>query len=89
MTRQKSAGYHNDFKLSQRSWGFNLEDINANPIRWYHGTVDTNTSCEAARATAQLANRYRRNIDYRTVEGLDHGGIQTKKALEVLHWMRE
>jgi hypothetical protein len=61
--------------------------MDANPIRWYHGTIDTNVSYDAARKTAEIANRYKRNIDFRAYDGLDHGTIQSKKIWECLDWM--
>ncbi|KAF7682383.1 hypothetical protein GT037_001359 [Alternaria burnsii] len=85
--RQGHEGYNNDLRLMVRPWGFDLENMDANSIRWYHGTIDTNVSHDAARKTAEIANRYKRNIDFRAYDGLDHGTIQSEKICECLNWM--
>lgn len=87
--RQGIAGYHNDFKLIGRPWGFNLELIDANPIRWYHGAIDINTSSDAARATASVANRHRPNMDFREIPGLDHLTLQRERMFECMDWLRK
>jgi hypothetical protein len=87
--RQGPAGFQNDMNLFGRPWGFNLEDINANPIRWYHGDLDVNTSSNAARVTVADANRYRKkNIDYKEYPGLDHFQLQTKTFHEAMAWLQ-
>ena len=42
--RQGAKGYNNDLRLAGRPWGFDLQDIDANPILWYHGALELNTS---------------------------------------------
>jgi hypothetical protein len=51
MQRRGSVGYNNDFKLVGRPWGFELEDIDTNAMRWCHRSLDINTSANAAHAT--------------------------------------
>jgi pimeloyl-ACP methyl ester carboxylesterase len=87
--RQDLAGYRNDFKLLGRDWGFKLEDINSGPIRWYHGSLDTNTSSSAARLTAKLVNNKRGNLEYREYAGLDHFSLQTEKYKEAMDWLQK
>jgi pimeloyl-ACP methyl ester carboxylesterase len=87
--RQGLAGYRNDMKLFGRDWGFDLAEMNAGPIRWYHGNMDTNISSSAARATMGRVNQHRRNIDYKEFPGLDHYELQSKSLYEVLEWLRE
>jgi hypothetical protein len=53
-------------------------------MRWYHGSLDVNTSSDAARATVGLANRYRKNMEYIEEPGLDRFGIQQKRYIENL-----
>jgi hypothetical protein len=65
---------------SQSRGGFDLENIGASPMRWYHGALDVNTSSSAARATVDHANRLRKNIDYKGYSGLDHPGLQEKHS---------
>jgi predicted urease superfamily metal-dependent hydrolase len=66
-----------------------LEDIDANAMRWYHGSLDINTSADAARATVELANRHRKNIDFIGVVGANHYQIQQKKWKENMDWLRK
>lgn len=88
-SRQESAGYANDYRLLDLPWGFSMEEIDANDMRWYHGNMDKNTSSNAAKETVDLVNRHRHNIDYREVAGLDHHEIQDGKHFdESMAWLR-
>lgn len=87
--RQGSKGYNNDFRLAGRPWGFDLQDIDANPILWYHGALDLNTSADAARATADMVNRHRQVVDFREIPGLDHYTLQSKVVREGLVWLKK
>lgn len=83
---QGSAGYVNDFRLFCQPWGFSLTEIEANPIRWYHGTLDENTSSNAARETVERVSRGTK-VEYLESTGLDHGGIQIAKYRENMDWL--
>jgi hypothetical protein len=83
--RQGSDGFNNDFKLVGRPWGFELEDIDANQIRWYHGSLDVNTSSDAARATMSVINHSRKS--FIEVPGKDHYGVQAEKFRESMEWL--
>jgi hypothetical protein len=87
--RQALAGYQYDFKISGQPWGFELEDLHAGPIRWYHGDLDVNTSATAARATVKHANRLRENIEYKEYPGLDHYGLQNRCFYDAYDWLRK
>lgn len=41
--RQGVREYVNDYALASRAWDFELRDIAAGPIRWYHGNMDIYT----------------------------------------------
>jgi hypothetical protein len=85
MQRRGSDGFNNDFKLVGRPWEFELEDIDANHIRWYHGSLDVNTSSDAARATMSVINHSRKN--FIEVPGKDHYGVQAEKFRESMEWL--
>ncbi|KAI2480335.1 hypothetical protein Ptr902_08516 [Pyrenophora tritici-repentis] len=68
---------------------FDLQNINANPIRWYHGSLDLNTSADAVKATADLVNLRKTNIEFLEVPGLDHITLQTKMAWEAIGWLQK
>jgi len=85
--RQGTAGYRSDHKLFSQPWEFDLKDINANPMRWYHGALDVNTSSSAARATVDHANRLRKNIEYIEVPGLDHYELQHEQTVVAYDWL--
>lgn len=87
--RQGSAGFRNDMTLVGRDWGFELSDINANPMRWYHGDLDINTSSSAAQQTVDHANRRRPNIEYKESPLLNHGELQGEVFDKALDWLNE
>jgi hypothetical protein len=71
-----------------RPWGFRLKDINAGPVRWYHGNMDQNTSSDAAEAMVRQANKSGKDIVHLIVwPGLDHHGIQRATFHESLAWL--
>jgi hypothetical protein len=87
MRRQGHVGYNKDSQAYWAVMGFELDKMDANPMRWYHGTLDVNTSADAARAMVALANRYRKNIDYIEVPNIDHYAIQDKMYFENMAWL--
>ena len=89
MQRQGSRGYNNDFRLLVRPWGFDLQNIDANPIMWYHGSLDLNTSADAAKATVGMINRHRRIVQFREIPGLDHFTLQENFLRESLAWLQK
>ncbi|RMZ68634.1 Alpha Beta hydrolase [Pyrenophora seminiperda CCB06] len=89
MRRQGSKGYNNDWRVSRRPWGFDLQNMDANPIMWYHGSLDLNTAADAARATANMANRHRRIVQFQEIPGLDHYTLQGKMWAESVAWLKK
>ncbi|KAL7777716.1 hypothetical protein CFE70_004385 [Pyrenophora teres f. teres 0-1] len=80
---------HPDFTETARPWGFDLQNIDANPIRWYHGSLDLNTSADAAKATADMVNLHRNNVEFREMPGLNHFTLQGEMTWEALAWLQK
>lgn len=85
--RQGQAGWEKDGQLAARDWGYRLEDVDANPIRWYHGGLDTNTSSSAARKTVDALKRSQTRIEYKEYLEYDHYTLQGKFDEEALKWL--
>ena len=84
---QDQKGYVLDVKLSAQPWGFKLEDIRANRIMWFHGGLDKNTTCDAARATAEMVGG--EGVDFRAFPALNHFNLPTMTRGMMLEWLRK
>jgi pimeloyl-ACP methyl ester carboxylesterase len=84
---QDQKGYVHDLKLSAQPWGFELEDIRANRIMWFHGALDKNTTCEAARATAEMVGG--EGVDFQPFPDLDHYNLVRMTKQMILEWLRK
>lgn len=85
--RQGSAGYALDLKKLNEDWGFALQDMQANAIRRYHGTLDSNCDADAARKTTDRLRQSGTPIEYVEVMGADHRRIRNDKFDENVEWL--
>ncbi|KAI8932905.1 hypothetical protein NX059_010382 [Plenodomus lindquistii] len=84
---QDLYGVNNDDITRNRSWGFKLKDIDANPLMWYHGTLDTNTSEDAAQETVQAIGS---TASIKSFPGKDHFTVQSRENWRsLLRWLRK
>lgn len=63
--------------------GLQLEDINAGPIKWYHGEMDQNTSCDAARRTAKMV----KSLDFKSFPEHDYRTLQEEEFRNLMDWL--
>jgi hypothetical protein len=84
--RQGYKGYVNDFRLIGRQWDFELRNIRANPILWYHGEMDSNTSCDAARRTV---SRVKSEITFKPFPQHDHNTLMQAEFFNMMDWLKK
>jgi pimeloyl-ACP methyl ester carboxylesterase len=87
-TRYGVDGWYNDRRnnYNKGGWGFELEDIDANSIRWEHGGNDVNCSAFAAR---QTVDRIGKNAIINIDAGKDHGTLQEWYMEQLMDWLRK
>ncbi|KAK1910297.1 hypothetical protein P3342_006572 [Pyrenophora teres f. teres] len=54
-----------------------------------HPAVDLNTSADAAKATADMVNLHRNNVEFREMPGLNHFTLQGEMTWEALAWLQK
>jgi pimeloyl-ACP methyl ester carboxylesterase len=86
--RQNYKGYVNDFRLHGRRWGFDWKKIQSNPIKWYHGGLDTNCSSSAAQQMGR-AMKHGGVLKVTVFPTHDHYTIQRKESYKLLKWLQE
>ncbi|KAF2026762.1 alpha/beta-hydrolase, partial [Setomelanomma holmii] len=83
---QRQKGYVNDLRLASNPWGFDLEDIRANKILWYHGGLDQNTGYDASKLTAQRVGGS--GVDFKSWPEPDHHSLQRYRG-QMWDWLRK
>jgi pimeloyl-ACP methyl ester carboxylesterase len=86
--RQKYKGHVNDLRLHGRSWGFDWKEIQSNPIKWYHGGLDTNCSSSAAQQMGR-AMKHAGVLKVTVFPTYDHYTIQDKEGTKLLKWLQD
>ena len=85
--RQGFSGYVNDNMLLERPWGFDWKNINSNPIKWYHGGMDTNCSLSAAQSMEKVMKPG--VLQLKVFPMHNHFTVQDKEAYNLIDWLHK
>jgi hypothetical protein len=89
--RQGGAGYSYFYSTARDrtgwGWGFKFDEVDANPIHWYHGEWDRSTSFEG---TKKIAAQIGKDVvRFYPFPREDHQSIQQKYSLVLLDTLLE
>jgi len=85
--KQGTGGHTGDIAMTQRHWGFEIEDIRASPIMWYYGRLDANCSISAVEYTVGRMQG-RTPITLHDLPERDHYTAQ-RDIFELADWLRK